>query len=199
MDAREPADVIAQDGDLRIRRLRDRDDDYEMLARWLNTPHVREWWDPDDPAATAQSVAAEYRPLTQPDSATTPCIIELDGRAIGYIQFYPWSADADWAKLVGIEWADGDWGLDVLIGEPDAVGRDIGTRVVDLVCRHAARAHAATALMLVTETTNGRAQRAYEKAGFQRVAEILDTDTRNGERVRSYVMRRQTHTLTPDG
>src|SRR5512141_1541843 len=40
---------LATDGDLAIRRLRDDDADYALLVRWRATPHVREWWDPDDP------------------------------------------------------------------------------------------------------------------------------------------------------
>ena len=75
--------------------------------------------------------------------------------------------------------ADPDtFGLDLFIGEPDLVGRGIGTRVVDLVCTYLEHDRGASAVALTTERTNLRAQRAYEKAGFRKVREVLDTDTR---------------------
>lgn len=188
--APDPA-VVLQDGGIRLRRLRDSADEYALLARWLNEPHVRYWWDPDNPPATAATVAEQYGPFTRAGDPTTACIIEVGDEPVGYIQFYPWSADAEYARTVGVEYAEGDWGLDVFIGAPDRVERGLGTQVVDLLCTHLGREFDATSVMLVTDTANARAQRAYEKAGFSRIAEIIDTDTRNGERVRSYLMRRR--------
>lgn len=182
--------VVVQVGSLRIRRMRDSEHDYALLVRWLNQPHVREWWDPDDPPATLASVRREHAAATGPDPATTACIIELGRRPVGFIQFYRWAASPDDAELIGGEVGERDWGLDILIGEPDLVGKGIGTLAVDLVCRQLMGERRAESVMLLTEVTNARAQRAYEKAGFRRVREVLDVDRRDGERVRSYLMRR---------
>jgi len=183
-------EIVTEVGGIRLRRMRDSTDDYELLARWLNESHVREWWDPDDPPATADTVRSDYGAYTEPEDPTTACIVELDGRTVGYLQFYPWSADEEYARTVGLELMDGEWGLDILIGEPDLIGIGIGSRVVDVLCSYLTRERGAPSIALVTETTNTRAHRAYERVGFRRVGEILDTDTRDGERVRSYVMRR---------
>ncbi len=75
------------------------------------------------------------------------------------------------------------FGLDIFIGEPELVGVGLGSRAVDLVCRHLFEERGASAVMLATEVINHRAQRAYEKAGFRKVAQVLDTDMRGGERV----------------
>ena len=45
-------DTLAREGDLAIRRLRDDDGDLALLVRWRAMPHVREWWDPDEPPPT---------------------------------------------------------------------------------------------------------------------------------------------------
>lgn len=71
------------------------------------------------------------------------------------------------------------------------MGRGVGTRVVSLICEHLEREHGASAVALTTETTNARAQRAYEKAGFEKVRRVLDTDTRDGERVWCWLMVRR--------
>jgi len=46
----------------------------------------------------------------------------------------------------------------------------------------------ATAVALATEATNAHAQAAYERAGMRVVQEFLDTDRREGRRVRSVLM-----------
>jgi aminoglycoside 6'-N-acetyltransferase len=184
--------VLCRDGDLAIRRLRNEPGDLALLVRWRAQPHVHEWWDPDFPAPTFDEVAAEYGSETDPERPTTPCLIELDGRPIGYVQFYRWAdEDADDATEMGIEIDDGTWGLDVLIGEPELIGRGLGSRAVDLLCRYLEGERGATSVALATEVGNDRARRAYEKSGFHAVKQVLDLDTRGGERLSSWLMVRR--------
>jgi RimJ/RimL family protein N-acetyltransferase len=185
------AGLIAADGDVVIRRMRDEDAEYDRMAGWLNTPHVREWWDPDDPPATRASVRAHHGPRVAGSDATTACVIEVDGRPAGHVQFYPWAAYQQELAAIGVELEPGAYGLDILIGDPALVGVGVGTRVVDLLSRHLAEACGATAVALTTAVDNARAIRAYEKAGFARVQRVLDTDTRGGERIESHLMVRR--------
>jgi aminoglycoside 6'-N-acetyltransferase len=177
--------AIVSESGLTIRRLRDDPVDFERMARWRAMPHVHEWWDPDEPAPSADEIAQAYRARTDPDHGTTACIIELDGAPIGYLQFYRW---ADYPEVPVAEDRN-VWGIDVHIGEPDLIGRGLGTRTVELICRYLADERGAAAVALTTELTNARAQRAYEKAGFEKIRHVLDTDTRGGERVWSWLMR----------
>jgi aminoglycoside 6'-N-acetyltransferase len=177
--------TIASEGNLAIRRLRDDPRDFERMARWRAMPHVHEWWNPDEPAPTADEIAQKYRARTDPDHSTTACMIELDGAPIGYLQFYRWADYPD----VPVAEDRSVWGIDLHIGEPDLVDRGLGTRTVELICRYLADQRGATAVALTTELTNARAQRAYEKAGFGKIRRVLDTDTRDGERVWSWLMR----------
>ena len=180
---------VAGDGDLTIRRLRNDPEDLGLLVRWRAMPHVRAWWDPDEPPPGPGEVAATYGERTHPSSPTTPCIIELDGRPVGYVQCYRWASFAEEARAMDVEFDDRTFGLDVLIGEPDALG--VGSRAVDLLCRHLERELDASWIALTTEVGNARAQRAYEKAGFVKVREVLDLDTRDGERARCFLMERR--------
>jgi aminoglycoside 6'-N-acetyltransferase len=180
--------IVAED-DLRVRRMRDEDEEFERMVRWRNSPHVREWWDPDDPPMTLERARAEHRPGTE--DASESCVIELDGLPIGYVQFYPWDDEPEAIDVIGVPAIPGAWGLDIFLGEPDVIGRGIGTRAVDLVCGYLFRASGATAVMIVAAVDNARALRAYEKAGFVRRARVLDTDTRGGERVESWALVRE--------
>jgi RimJ/RimL family protein N-acetyltransferase len=181
-------DVIAADGDLVIRRMRDEIEDYERIVAWRNQPHVREWWDPDDPPLTLEAAIEELRAETRPSHPTTACIIEVSGAPGGYIQFYPWDADKPYLEEVGITLPDGAWGLDIYIGEPALIDQGIGSRTVRLLSDHLFSDHAASAVALVTEAENSRAQAAYARAGMRSVERFLDTDLRNGQRVESILM-----------
>jgi aminoglycoside 6'-N-acetyltransferase len=184
--------AFAADGDLSLRRLRDDPGDFALIMRWRAMPHVHAWWDPDDPVPDMDEVLRHYRPTTDPEHPTTGCVIELDGRPIGYLQFYRWAAwirDPPAEGVLDIPLAEDPWGLDVYIGEPDLVGIGLGSRAVALACRHLDEAHGARVVMLTTEVDNLRAQAAYRRAGFRNVRKVLDTDTRGGERVWSWLMR----------
>jgi aminoglycoside 6'-N-acetyltransferase len=181
-------DVIAADGNVVIRRMRDHPDDYALVVDWRNRPHVREWWDPDDPPLTLDGGIEELRPLTHGDDANTAAIIEFKGAAIGYLQFYPWDEEAVYLAEVGITIPDGAWGLDIFIGAPSLVSQGIGSRTVRLISDHLFAEHGATAVALATEAGNLRAQAAYVRAGMRVVEHFLDTDTRDGQRVESVLM-----------
>jgi len=185
------AGIIAADGDLVIRLLRNEPEDISAIARWRARPHVHEWWDPDEQPPGYDEVAARYGGRTHPSSPTTPCIIELDGRPIGYLQFYRWSSWPEDAREIDVDFDDDTYGLDILIGEPDLIDRGVGSRAVALASSYLETERGASWVSLTTEETNLRAQRAYEKAGFEKVRTILDTDTRDGHRVRSWLMERR--------
>ena len=168
--------------------MRDDPADYRLLVRWRAEPHVHEWWDPDEPAPSYDEVVAHYGPRVRGEDSTTACIIELGGRPVGYVQFYRWDSWPKDAGEMAVDFDEHSYGIDIHIGEPDAIDRGLGSRAVDLLCAYLERERGASQIALTTELANTRAQRAYEKAGFHKVREVLDTDTRDGERVRCWLM-----------
>jgi RimJ/RimL family protein N-acetyltransferase len=184
------SDEIVREGDLAIRRMRDDPADYELVVRWRNEPHVAEWWNTDDEPTpmTFDHVVEQYGPRAEDGSWVTACIITSGDRAIGYTQFYPWSGATDDAREMGIPDVDGSYGLDIFIGETDAIGIGIGSRAVALLSRYLLKERDATSVALLTPVGNDRAHRAYEHAGFRKVMETLDTDVVNGERRMSWLM-----------
>ncbi len=180
--------VIATEGNLAVRLMRDEPADYERIVGWRNSPHVREWWDPDDPPLTLAGAMEEFGPSLRGDDHTTSCIVEVDGKPVGFIQYYPWDDEADYVAEVGISVPAAAWGIDLFIGEPDLLGQGIGTRLVRLVSEFLFAEKRASAVALATETGNARAQAAYMKAGMRTVQAFHDTDTRGGQPVESILM-----------
>lgn len=184
------AATVVEDDRVRVRRMAATDEEYARMAGWLNEPHVREWWDPDGPEATIEQVRKTYGPVAADASSGTACIIEDRGTPAGYLQIYPWSSEIAYRDRVGITVEPEAWAFDVFIGDPGALGTGLASRALDLVCRHLVDDLHASAVVIVTELGNVRAHHVYENLGFRTVQEFLDEDTRGGQRVRSYVMRR---------
>lgn len=80
---------------------------------------------------------------------------------------------------------------DVFIGDRSQIGRGLGTRVVSLLCDFLIDELGASAVSLTTALDNHVAQRCYEKAGFTKVKQVLDTDTYKGERILSWLMEKR--------
>lgn len=185
--------VLVREGDLAIRRMTK--DDLARVFAWRSAPHVREFWDNDDDGAdgdelTRAFVDEYYGALLEPNP-TVPAIIELLGAPIGYIQFYRWASEAEAARAMGIPLDDDAFGLDVFVGEASAIGSGVGARAVDLLCRWLFAEHGASRVALLSDARNARARRAYERAGFTCRGPALDTDTRGGERIASWLMVRE--------
>lgn len=184
-------DVIAAEGDLAIRPMRDDPADYARMVAWRNSPHVREWWDPDDPPLTPAAAMDELGPSLRGEDHTTSCIVEVAGKPVGFIQYYPWDDEAEYLAEVGISVPPGSWGIDLFIGDPGLLGQGVGTRLVRLVIDYLFAEKAASAVALATEVGNARAQAAYVKAGMRTVRAFHDTDTRGGQRVELLLMIRE--------
>jgi aminoglycoside 6'-N-acetyltransferase len=138
-------------------------DDLPRLREWLARPHVRRWYAPEP--ATREEVAAKYGPRTRDGHPVRSYVILLEDREIGYVQSY----DLDEAGLAG------GAGVDLFIGEPEHVGRGVGSealrRFVDEVVfgREGARFCVAD-----PHPENRASIRAFEKAGFRAWGERAD-------------------------
>jgi aminoglycoside 6'-N-acetyltransferase len=136
--------------------------DLAMIQRWLETPEVVRWWgDPDEQYALVSD------DLDHPDM--DQFIVALDERPFGYIQCYPLST---WNQSFGIQPA-ATRGIDQFIGEPDMIGRGHGSSFI----RQFVDGLLASGIPRVVtdpDPGNGRAVRAYAKAGFQS-ERVVDT------------------------
>jgi RimJ/RimL family protein N-acetyltransferase len=157
--------------------------DLDDIRRWLNSPHVYEWWGvtsgpgslggPGADAATAEQVHEKYAPGVASDEATTHRhVIELDGRGIGLIQHYRLEDEPEYATAIG-ETEPGAAGLDLFVGELDAVGRGIGVAALDAYVRTVLFTDArVTRAVAGPHPDNTRSCRAFEKAGFVAVRDV---------------------------
>lgn len=142
------------------------DGDLPLVSRWLAEPHVGRWY------VAGSSVDAELDDVRHSVLGEQPVevllVLERD-RPIGWCQWYLCDDDPDWAAEV--EAAVGDVAIDYAIGEPDALGRGLGTALVATLVAYVRRRHPAAGVIADPEAANAASRRVLEKNGFSLVAE----------------------------
>lgn len=140
-------------------------EDVPLVAGWLEREHVRLWWrDPIEEAISKRILGIE-------EDRTDQYLIVLDGHPVGMIQTYLVADHPEWGAIVGLE--PGLAGVDLLIGEEDAVGRGLGPEVLVAFARDVVFARPGTTACVATiEEPNRRSWRAFEKAGFRHVRDV---------------------------
>jgi aminoglycoside 6'-N-acetyltransferase len=134
--------------------------DLPLVRRWLEAPHVAEWWgDVDSEIAEREAV------LTDP--ACEGFVVMLSDRPIGYIQAYDPHAEHDHPYA---DQPASTRGIDQMLGEADLLGRGHGTGFIRAFVE---RLFAAGVDCVVTDPdpANARAIHVYEKCGFRAVEE----------------------------
>lgn len=144
-------------------------EDYGTLRGWLNQPHMREWWgDPEEELGF-------IRDMVEGRDTTRPFLFMLDGRPIGYIQYWfighhqneEWIKDNPWLT----ELPSDAVGVDVSVGDPALLSSGYGSAAVRaFVARLIGEGH--RTIIIDPEPTNHRAIRAYEKAGFRTIPHL---------------------------
>jgi RimJ/RimL family protein N-acetyltransferase len=147
---------------------------YPLLKRWLSAPHWREWW------GEPETEFAYIVEMVGGRDTTRPYIFHVNGAPTGYIQVWligPHQTE-DWIR-------DNPWlmdlprhavGVDLSIGEADKLSKGIGSAVL---CRFVAmlKAEGHTAIIIDPDPGNGRAVRAYAKAGFRPIPHLAGRTT----------------------
>lgn len=139
-------------------------DDFPILARWLATPHVRRWWKSSE---TPDYLESHYGPSLDRIDPARHFIVLAGDLPIGMLQSflvddYPaHAARIQHHQVVGI---------DLLIGEPDYIGRGLGPEMLRTFIRDILPLHYPTATGIVSDPAveNSASIRAFEKAGFTR-------------------------------
>jgi len=139
--------------------------DMQRLLGWLRLPHVAEWW----------GDAREELRANLTRSPDTNALIVEDGVPVGFLCWgRPPQSELEGAALTDLPEDLVD--VDIMIGEPDALGRGVGPRALGLLL-HRLKADASVAFVGIgTAISNERAIRAYEKAGFRPFREFCDPD-----------------------
>lgn len=151
-----------------FRRLSEQD--FPLLLKWLETPHVKIWWDSDVVWAMDKiiqkygSYVNQYKIENGKKKSIFAFIIVLDEQPIGYIQYYdalaflplPANKTFDFKKIAAI---------DFYLGEESVLGQGIGSAALMQFVQHTVFQQFDTALV-TPDIKNHSAIACYQKAGF---------------------------------
>jgi aminoglycoside 6'-N-acetyltransferase len=143
-----------------------RTEHFPLMREWLEREQVSPWW--RDPVE--QSLAG-YQESIDGIDPSQHYVILLHGRPVGMIETYLVSDHPEWEAIVEV--GEGVAGVDLLIGEPELVGRGLGPQVLETFVREVVFARPETrACVAAVEEANRRSWRAFEKAGFRHVRDV---------------------------
>lgn len=142
-------------------------EDLVQLHAWLQAPHVAQWW---RDLQTMEQVEAEHLPALDGREPSFHYLIVVDERPIGVIQWYLVVDFPEYEEILQL--GLGVAGVDLLIGEEDAIGRGLGPEVLRAFISEVIFANEGTnACVAGIEPANTRSLRAFEKASFRFVRE----------------------------
>lgn len=178
-------ETVARGTRVGLRPFRDDAEEYARMVRWLSDPLVLEWYEGRDRPHDLGMVLATYGPGGEHAHAGVhQAIIEQEGVAAGYLQYYPVSD----AAAYGIADAANAWAVDLFIGEPAHWSRGIGSAVLAALAGHLFTTEGAARVLIDPRVVNERAIRAYEKAGFRKVKVLRDHEEHEGRRWDNWLM-----------
>ena len=136
--------------------------DLPTIDRWLRSPHIVRWWGSYDLRAA----------MPAQRSRDTDALITVDREPVGYVCWQrPSRSELAAAGLVGLPVNLVD--IDILIGEPEFLGRGVAPRALRLLLTRLGSEGVEFA-GVGTSTSNRAAIRAFEKAGFRAFQDFED-------------------------
>jgi len=150
-----------------------------LLLKWLETPHVKAWWDQDvqwTPKLIKEKFGTYVQGYKVEEGLKKPMrayIISIDDVPIGYIQLYNAHDFPREDNILLTDLPNSLAALDIFIGEEGYVGKGLGAKIMKQFLEEYVDP-SYDACFVDPDTANIKAIRAYEKAGFKKVKTIKD-------------------------
>jgi aminoglycoside 6'-N-acetyltransferase len=180
---------LHQNGDIGIRKMEDNIADYKLMAKWLSTDELLDYYEGRSNSFDFEKVIKKFKPRAKGESAVVPCLIEHNQKAIGYIQYFLIEPDGyDVGDAINMKNYKLPYGMDLFIGETDNWNKGIGTIVVRSLISYLFKNKNADIIFIDPQTWNKRAIRCYEKSGFIPMVIIKNREMHDGEYKDSLIM-----------
>jgi aminoglycoside 6'-N-acetyltransferase len=180
---------LIKNGDVSIRKMEDDIRDYKLMAKWLTTAELLDYYEGRSNPFCLDKVIKKYAPRAKGEEAVIPCIIEHKEKPIGYVQYY--CVDPDEYNVgdnINIKNYIRPHGMDLFIGETDNWNKGVGTIVVKSLISYLFENENADIILIDPQTWNERAIRCYEKSGFIPMLIIKNREMHDGEYKDSLIM-----------
>lgn len=140
--------------------------DFALLGSWLAQPHVARWWNHE---SSPTAMEADFGAVIDRLDPADVFIVSHGSQPIGLLQRYTFADNPGYIiDLAGLIDAPGAaLSIDYLIGEPELLGRGLGSEMIRAAVDAVWRDHpAAPSIIVPVSTANVASWRALERAGF---------------------------------
>ncbi|WP_346938805.1 GNAT family N-acetyltransferase [uncultured Clostridium sp.] len=169
--------ILCMADGISIRKMEDTSFDYSLMAKWLSDPEVLFYYEGRDNAFNIDRIKEKYSPRILSEESVTPCIIELNQKPIGYVQYYYENDKKD----LGVENYDTPYGIDVFIGETEYQNQGIGTKAIKLLTKYLFEVKSVDVILIDPQTWNSRAIKCYERCGFKAIKILEKREFHEGQ------------------
>jgi RimJ/RimL family protein N-acetyltransferase len=148
--------------------------DLPLMHKWLNTPHVSQWWVEDGKRnliIAYEEIIKHYVPRIR-GSDPTNCYAVIYGEAlVAFIQSALVGDNPQYKEILGL---GGDTaGIDIFIGEEGYVHKGLGSLIIKVFLKDIVfRVYDVDVCSIDPEPENKIAIRAYEKSGFRYIKTV---------------------------
>ncbi|WP_161631217.1 GNAT family N-acetyltransferase [Paenibacillus pinihumi] len=170
-----------------IRSMKDNEQDFTTLHNWLTDANVLSYIEGPGTKYTMDNIIAKYGPRTKEASDVKACIIEFEGRHVGYLQFYKLTQDDIKRYDAGKDTLP--YGIDIFIGEHQYWNQGIGTLAMKCMLKYLVVQCQSGEIYVDPQIRNERAIKSYEKCGFQKVKILKNHELFDGTYQDNQLMR----------
>lgn len=165
--------LIYKTSDITVRELERADE--QFLVAWLSNPTLLEYYEGRDRPHDLEMVREHF----YVNDGETRCIVEYQGKPIGYIQFYP--LDEQSRTHYGyINSQETIFGMDQFIGETAYWNKGIGTKLVESMIKYLVEHEKCNKVVMDPQSWNVRAISCYEKCGFRKIKLMKEHEWHEG-------------------
>ncbi|MFA6534730.1 MAG: GNAT family N-acetyltransferase [Candidatus Babeliales bacterium] len=142
--------------------------DFQTMFQWLQNPHVSWWW---QVGTQWPKFVEKYRQHIECDYIF-PFIMQVDGNAIGYIQYY-------YTSMVDISWVNeisdkpkSTVGIDIFIGNPEYFAKGYGTIFMKMFIEELWKQSEIKKIIVDPQPENLQAIHCFKKLGFTEIRKV---------------------------
>jgi aminoglycoside 6'-N-acetyltransferase len=141
--------------------------DLPLMASWLGNEALTPFF---GPKMNEKEVVRKYKPRITGKIPIVPCIAEIKGRPIGFVQYY-FLKDKERTEY-GYNESSPIFGMDQFIGDAELWGKGTGTLLVESMSNFLFTEKNAELITLDPKSDNIRAISCYQKCGFKKVKRL---------------------------
>lgn len=169
-------------------------EDYTLMSKWLSDPEVLTYYEGRNNSFDLEKTIKKFRRKIVEPIGQTPCIIEYEGKPIGYLQYYKTDTEEyETDGKVDIDKYSNPYAMDLFIGETSYWNKGLGSEIIKLLLQYIFQNEHGHAVFIDPQTWNVRAIKCYEKSGFKPLTVIEKRELHEGEYKDNLIM-----VITPD-